>query len=1058
MKRFWAGLLCLMLLCGAVCAETLNGRNASGNVSIPYGVLNIESEAFAGCADIISLRIPETVKSLGDGAFRDCPALTTVVIEKGLTTIGACAFAGNGALRSVTLPDSVLSIEDTAFEDCASLTLTVAEGSYAEQYAKKLGIPYTHEQSGDAKVWINRRYMNNLRLVDPVTLDELSEVVQHMKTNDPDGNGINDTLIAAAATEDDLRLIPQAVGASQEQASLFLASGNLGTCKVGAFSFDVLPLFVVKLEIPAEYQADYEAFEPTLPSVTPTLKPAVTPTPAPTFNPNAKVWINRRYMDKLGLVDPVTLDELSEVVQHMKTNDPDGNGINDTLIAAAATEDDLRLIPQAVGASQEQASLFLASGNLGTCKVGAFSFDVLPLFVVKLEIPAEYQADYEAFEPTLPSVTPTLKPAVTPTPAPTFNPNAKVWINRRYMDKLGLVDPVTLDELSEVVQHMKTNDPDGNGINDTLIAAAATEDDLRLIPQAVGASQEQASLFLASGNLGTCKVGAFSFDVLPLFVVKLEIPAEYQADYEAFEPTLPSVTPTLKPAVTPTPAPTFNPNAKVWINRRYMDKLGLVDPVTLDELSEVVQHMKTNDPDGNGINDTLIAAAATEDDLRLIPQAVGASQEQASLFLASGNLGTCKVGAFSFDVLPLFVVKLEIPAEYQADYEAFEPKLPSVTPTPRPTANPNAKVWINRTFMDNMGLVDPATLDELESVIEAMKTGDPDGNGVDDTIIGAAGNADELCLIPQAVGTTKEQAALFIAAGNLGTTVIGEIDFEKRPLFVVADVIPAEYQADYEAFEPKLPSVTPTPRPTANPNAKVWINRTFMDNMGLVDPATLDELESVIEAMKTGDPDGNGVDDTIIGAAGNADELCLIPQAVGTTKEQAALFIAAGNLGTTVIGEIDFEKRPLFVVADVIPAEYQADYEAFEPKLPSVTPTPRPTANPNAKVWINRTFMDNMGLVDPATLDELESVIEAMKTGDPDGNGVDDTIIGAAGNADELCLIPQAVGTTKEQAALFIAAGNLGTTVIGEIDFEKQPLFVVTDTIPAAYQAIYERF
>ena len=792
MKRFWAGLLCLMLLCGAVCAETLNGRNASGNVSIPYGVLNIESEAFAGCADIISLRIPETVKSLGDGAFRDCPALTTAVIEEGLTTIGAYAFAGNGALRSVTLPDSVLSIEDTAFEDCASLTLTVAEGSYAEQYAKKLGIPYTHEQSSDAKVWINRRYMNNL-----------------------------------------------------------------------------------------------------------------------------------------GLVDPVTLDELSEVVQLMMTCDADGNGIADELVAAAATEDDLRLIPQAVGASQEQASLFLASGKLGTYKVGTFSFDVLPLFVVKLEIPAEYQADYEAFEPTLPSVTPTQKPAVTPTPAPTFNPNAKVWINRRYMNNLGLVDPVTPDELSEVVQLMMTCDADGNGIADELVAAAATEDDLRLIPQAVGASQEQASLFLASGKLGTYKVGAFSFDVLPLFVVKLEIPAEYQADYEAFEPTLPSVTPTQKPAVTPTPAPTFNPNAKVWINRRYMDNLGLVDPVTPDELSEVVQHMKTNDPDGNGIIDTLIAAAATEDDLRLIPQAVGASQEQASLFLASGNLGTYKVGAFSFDILPLFVVKLEIPAEYQADYEAFEPTLPSVTPTPRPTANPNAKVWINRTFMDNMGLVDPATLDELESVIEIMKSGDPDGNGIDDTIIAAAGNADELCLIPQAVGTTKEQAALFIAAGNLGTTVIGEIDFEKQPLFVVADVIPAEYQADYEAFEPKLPSVTPTPRPTANPNAKVWINRTFMDNMGLVDPATLDELESVIEAMKTGDPDGNGVDDTIIGAAGNADELCLIPQAVGTTKEQAALFIAAGNLRTTVTGEIDFEKQPLFVVTDTIPAAYQAIYERF---------------------------------------------------------------------------------------------------------------------------------
>ena len=389
MKRFWAGLLCLMLLCGAVCAETLNGRNASGNVSIPYGVLNIESEAFAGCADIISLRIPETVKSLGDGAFRDCPALTTAVIEEGLTTIGACAFAGNGALRSVTLPDSVLSIEDTAFEDCASLTLTVAGGSYAEQYAKKLGIPYTHEQSGDAKVWINRRYMNNLGLVDPVTPDELSEVVQHMKTNDPDGNGINDTLIAAAATEDDLRLIPQAVGASQEQASLFLASGNLGTCKVGAFSFDILPLFVVKLEIPAEYQSDYEAFEPKLPSVT--------PTPRPTANPNAKVWINRTFMDNMGLVDPATLDELESVIEAMKTGDPDGNGVDDTIIGAAGNADELCLIPQAVGTTKEQAALFIAAGNLGTTVIGEIDFEKQPLFVVTDTIPAAYQAIYERF-------------------------------------------------------------------------------------------------------------------------------------------------------------------------------------------------------------------------------------------------------------------------------------------------------------------------------------------------------------------------------------------------------------------------------------------------------------------------------------------------------------------------------------------------------------------------------------------------------------------------------------------------------------------------------------
>ena len=518
MKRFWAGLLCLMLLCGAVCAETLNGRNASGNVSIPYGVLNIESEAFAGCADIISLRIPETVKSLGDGAFRDCPALTTAVIEEGLTTIGAYAFAGNGALRSVTLPDSVLSIEDTAFEDCASLTLTVAEGSYAEQYAKKLGIPYTHEQSSDAKVWINRRYMNNLGLVDPVTLDELSEVVQLMMTCDADGNGIADELVAAAATEDDLRLIPQAVGASQEQASLFLASGKLGTCKVGAFSFDVLPLFVVKLEIPAEYQADYEAFEPTLPSVT--------PTPRPTANPNAKVWINRTFMDNMGLVDPATLDELESVIEIMKSGDPDGNGIDDTIIAAAGNADELCLIPQAVGTTKEQAALFIAAGNLGTTVIGEIDFEKQPLFVVADVIPAEYQADYEAFEPKLPSVT--------PTPRPTANPNAKVWINRTFMDNMGLVDPATLDELESVIEAMKTGDPDGNGVDDTIIGAAGNADELCLIPQAVGTTKEQAALFIAAGNLRTTVTGEIDFEKQPLFVVTDTIPAAYQAIYERF--------------------------------------------------------------------------------------------------------------------------------------------------------------------------------------------------------------------------------------------------------------------------------------------------------------------------------------------------------------------------------------------------------------------------------------------------------------------------------------------------------------------------------------------
>ena len=61
-----------------------------------------------------------------------------------VTGIGGQAFNGCYALNEIIVPDSVTSIGRNTFIGCSSLKLTVPAGSYAEQYAKENGIPYTY--------------------------------------------------------------------------------------------------------------------------------------------------------------------------------------------------------------------------------------------------------------------------------------------------------------------------------------------------------------------------------------------------------------------------------------------------------------------------------------------------------------------------------------------------------------------------------------------------------------------------------------------------------------------------------------------------------------------------------------------------------------------------------------------------------------------------------------------------------------------------------------------------------------------------------------------------
>ena len=79
--------------------------------------------------NITSVLIPDSVTTIGDGAFCNCSNLTSVVIGDSITTIGDHAFYNCDGLTSVVIPDSVTTIGKEAFQYCSNLTsVTIGNG------------------------------------------------------------------------------------------------------------------------------------------------------------------------------------------------------------------------------------------------------------------------------------------------------------------------------------------------------------------------------------------------------------------------------------------------------------------------------------------------------------------------------------------------------------------------------------------------------------------------------------------------------------------------------------------------------------------------------------------------------------------------------------------------------------------------------------------------------------------------------------------------------------------------------------------------------------------
>ena len=90
--------------------------------TIPDSVTSIGWGAFFGCRSLTSITIPDSVTSLGSHAFFGCTRLTRITIGDSVTRIGDYAFGKCTSLTSITIPDSVTSIEEKAFWNCTKLS------------------------------------------------------------------------------------------------------------------------------------------------------------------------------------------------------------------------------------------------------------------------------------------------------------------------------------------------------------------------------------------------------------------------------------------------------------------------------------------------------------------------------------------------------------------------------------------------------------------------------------------------------------------------------------------------------------------------------------------------------------------------------------------------------------------------------------------------------------------------------------------------------------------------------------------------------------------------
>jgi hypothetical protein len=96
-------------------------RDEITQITVAEGVTSIAEGAFRGLPCLASIRLPDSLETLGAYALADCPSLSGLDIPEGVATVPERLLSGCGALTWVSLPATLERVEACAFADCSAL-------------------------------------------------------------------------------------------------------------------------------------------------------------------------------------------------------------------------------------------------------------------------------------------------------------------------------------------------------------------------------------------------------------------------------------------------------------------------------------------------------------------------------------------------------------------------------------------------------------------------------------------------------------------------------------------------------------------------------------------------------------------------------------------------------------------------------------------------------------------------------------------------------------------------------------------------------------------------
>lgn len=133
-----------------ICDYAFEGAKVM-DVTIPYDVKTIGEGAFKDCSNLsyiwwscdvaelkpytfkgcssLTARVPYSVKTIGKEAYADCTSMTSIDFSNNVTSIGEGAFKGCTGASRITIPKNITKIEADAFKDCSNATIYCEAGS-----------------------------------------------------------------------------------------------------------------------------------------------------------------------------------------------------------------------------------------------------------------------------------------------------------------------------------------------------------------------------------------------------------------------------------------------------------------------------------------------------------------------------------------------------------------------------------------------------------------------------------------------------------------------------------------------------------------------------------------------------------------------------------------------------------------------------------------------------------------------------------------------------------------------------------------------------------------